>query len=68
MVRHLAPTDQGIPIEIFCFSYDKKWENYEHIQANIFDHLIAAVPYFELEIFELPTGKDFKERTIVINL
>jgi len=60
MVRHLAPTDKGIPIEIFCFSYDKKWENYEHIQADIFDHLLAAIPYFDLEIFELPTGKDLQ--------
>ncbi len=59
MVRHLAPTDKGIPIEIFCFSLDKKWENYEHIQADIFDHLLAAIPYFDLEVFELPTGKDF---------
>ncbi|QQX76282.1 MULTISPECIES: mechanosensitive ion channel family protein [Aequorivita] len=59
MVRHLSPTDKGIPIEIFCFSRDKKWENYEHIQADIFDHLLAAIPYFDLEIFELPTGKDF---------
>ncbi|MEM7186891.1 MAG: mechanosensitive ion channel domain-containing protein [Bacteroidota bacterium] len=58
MVRHLAPTDTGIPIEIFCFCYDKKWENYEHIQADIFDHLISALPYFGLELFELPTGKD----------
>ena len=63
MVRHLAPTDKGIPVEIFCFSYDKKWENYEHIQANIFDHLIAAIPYFDLEIFELPSGNDFKVTT-----
>ncbi|MCB0466143.1 MAG: mechanosensitive ion channel [Aequorivita sp.] len=61
MVRHLAPTDKGIPIEIFCFSYDKKWENYEHIQADIFDHLLAAIPYFDLEIFELPTGKDLQQ-------
>ncbi len=58
MVRHLAPTDKGIPIEIFCFTYDKKWENHERIQADIFDHLIAAVPYFDLEIFESPTGAD----------
>lgn len=58
MVRHLAPTDKGIPIEIFCFSYDKSWENYEHIQADIFDHLIAAVPYFGLELFESPSGVD----------
>lgn len=60
MVRHLAPTDKGIPIEIFCFSNDKKWENYEHIQADIFDHLLAAIPYFGLEIFELPTGNDIQ--------
>lgn len=60
MVRHLAPTDKGIPIEIFCYSYDKTWVNYEHIQANIFDHLLAAIPYFGLEIFELPTGQDFQ--------
>ncbi|MDC7999983.1 mechanosensitive ion channel [Aequorivita todarodis] len=59
MVRHLAPTDKGIPIEIFCFSKDKRWVNYEHIQADIFDHLLAAIPYFDLEVFELPTGKDF---------
>lgn len=59
MVRHLAPTEKGIPVEIFCFSYDKTWENYEHIQADIFDHLIASVPYFGLELFELPTGKDY---------
>lgn len=58
MVRHLAPTEKGIPLEIFCFCYDKRWENYEHIQADIFDHLIAAIPYFGLELFESPTGTD----------
>jgi len=63
-VRHLAPTDKGVPIEIFCYSHDKSWENYEHIQADIFDHLIAAVPFFDLEIFELPTGRDVKDSTI----
>jgi len=59
MVRHLAPTSQGIPIEVFCFSKDKRWEIYEHIQADIFDHIIAAVPYFKLEIFEELSGSDF---------
>lgn len=58
MVRHLAPTSQGIPIEVFCFSKDKRWEIYEHIQADIFDHIIAAVPYFKLEIFEELSGSD----------
>ncbi|WP_313113378.1 mechanosensitive ion channel family protein [Aequorivita sediminis] len=60
MVRHLAPTDKGIPIEIFCFSKDKRWVMYENIQADIFDHLLAAIPYFDLEVFELPTGKDIQ--------
>lgn len=64
MVRHLAPTDKGIPIEIFCFSYDKTWENYEHIQADIFDHLLASIPYFGLEIHESPTGKDISQISI----
>lgn len=59
MVRHLAPTNKGVPLEVYCFSNDQRWENYEHIQADIFDHIIAAVPYFGLELFELPTGKDF---------
>ena len=53
MVRHLQPTDKGIPIEIYCFSKDKTWENYEHIMADIFDHIIASVSYFNLEIYEI---------------
>lgn len=56
MSRQLPPTTQGIPIEIYAFSADKRWENYEYIMADIFDHLIAAVPYFGLEVFELPTS------------
>lgn len=58
MVRHLAPTTQGIPIEIYCFSIDKRWEFFEEITADIFDHLIAAVPYFDLQLFESPAGDD----------
>ncbi len=60
MARQLAPTSQGIPIEIYAFSTDKRWENYEYIMADIFDHLIAAVPYFELELFELPNNGNFQ--------
>ena len=59
MVRCLQSTDKGIPVEVFCFCYDKKWENYEKIQADLFDQILAAVPYFNLELFESPTGKDF---------
>jgi len=59
MVRQLAPGTQGIPLEIYAFSSDKRWKNYEYIVADIFDHVIAAVPYFNLEIFELPSNSSF---------
>lgn len=61
MVRYLQSSDRGIPVEIFCFSYDKVWQNYELIQADIIDHIIASVTYFDLEIFELPSGQDFND-------
>jgi len=61
MVRQLAPTAYGIPLEIYAFSSDKRWQNYEYIMADIFDHIIAAVPYFELEIFEYPNDSNFKK-------
>jgi len=56
MVRQLAPTPQGLPLEIYCFSSDKRWENYEYIMSDIFDHALAAVTYFDLEVYELNTG------------
>lgn len=56
MVRQLAPTAQGLPLEIYCFSSDKRWENYEYIMSDIFDHALAAVNYFDLEIYELNAG------------
>ncbi|MEN8124872.1 MAG: mechanosensitive ion channel domain-containing protein [Bacteroidota bacterium] len=63
MTRQLEPTTQGIPIEIYAFSSDKRWQNYEYIMAEIFDHLIASVPYFNLEIFELPNNLSFKNQS-----
>lgn len=60
MARQLSPTSQGIPLEIYAFSSDKRWQNYEYIMSDIFDHIIAAVPYFDLEIFELPNNSNFK--------
>lgn len=56
MIRQLAPTSKGIPLEVYAFSSDKRWANYEYIMADIFDHLIAAVPYFRLEVFEDISG------------
>ena len=58
MSRQLAPTPHGIPLEIYAFSQDKVWINYERIMADIFDHILASIPYFKLEAFEYPTGKD----------
>lgn len=59
MVRQLQPSSQGLPLEIYAFSKDKRWENYEYIIADIFDHAIAAIPYFDLELFELPSSTTF---------
>jgi miniconductance mechanosensitive channel len=64
MVRQLAPTAQGLPIEIYAFSSDKRWANYEYIMADIFDHLLAAIPYFNLEGFELPSSSNFKSNQV----
>ena len=60
MVRHLQPTEKGIPLEIYCFSKDKTWLNYEHIMADIFDHIMASVAHFDLEIFESITNQKNK--------
>lgn len=57
MVRQLEPTPQGIPMEIYAFSKDQRWVNYEFIIGDIFDHVLAAVKYFDLEIYELTLGK-----------
>jgi miniconductance mechanosensitive channel len=58
LVRHLEPTPQGLPLEIYVFSRDKVWANYEAIQADIFDHLLAVLPEFGLRVFQYPTGHD----------
>jgi miniconductance mechanosensitive channel len=56
MTRQLSPTPQGIPLEIYAFSADKRWENYEYVIADIFDHLLSSLDYFDLEVFELPVS------------
>ena len=61
LVRQLRPAEYGIPIEIYCFSSDKNWGNYEAIQADIFDHLLAVVPLFDLRVFQRPAGTDFQD-------
>jgi miniconductance mechanosensitive channel len=59
MVRQLAPTAEGIPIELYFFTKSTEWGEYEQIQADVFDHLLASVHLFNLEVFESPTGADF---------
>ena len=63
MVRHLAPTEKGLPIQLYCFAATTAWEEYEKIQADLFDHLLAVIPFFGLKVFQNPTGSDF--RTLV---
>lgn len=58
LVRQLAMEDRGIPIEIYCFTQTTAWLEYEDIQADIFDHLLAGASYFGLEIFQQPSGSD----------
>jgi miniconductance mechanosensitive channel len=58
LCRHLQPTAQGIPLEIYAFSNDKRFENYEYMMSDIFDHILASVIYFDLEIFEMPSTKN----------
>jgi miniconductance mechanosensitive channel len=59
MVRQLAPTSEGVPLEVYVFVKDKVWVNYERIMSDIFDHLLAAIPYFKLECFEYASGSKF---------
>ncbi|MEN7546574.1 mechanosensitive ion channel family protein [Rapidithrix thailandica] len=60
MVRPLEPTPRGIPLEVYGFTNDTYWPNYERIQADIFDHLIAVTQDFDLEVYQEPTGLDFQ--------
>jgi miniconductance mechanosensitive channel len=60
MVRHLQPTERGLPIQIYAFSQEIQWKFYEKVQADIFDHILAVVPEFDLRIFQNPSGDDFR--------
>ena len=61
LVRQLSPQSDGLPIEIYVFSNDTNWVNYESIQSDIFDHLLAIIPEFDLKVFQNPTGNDFRK-------
>ncbi len=61
LVRQLQAGEHGLPIEIYVFSTDNRWANYEAIQSDIFDHLYAVLPEFGLRVFQSPTGADFSQ-------
>ncbi|WDF67879.1 mechanosensitive ion channel [Sphingobacterium oryzagri] len=61
MVRQLAPTEHGLPLELYMFAASTEWIFYENTMANIFDHLFAAIKYFDLEVFELPASDDLRQ-------
>jgi len=60
LVRQLPPGQHGLPIEVYVFSKDQVWANYEAIQADIFDHILSVVPEFDLRVYQNPTGADFR--------
>ena len=59
-VRQLQPTAQGMPVELYFFSADTAWLKYEHLQAEVFDHVLAMLHVFDLKVFQSPTGLDFQ--------
>jgi len=61
MARQLQPTEKGVPVQLYAFTKTQEWAKYEVVIGDIFDHLLAAVPYFELEVFEAPAGSDMRK-------
>ena len=64
LIRQLSPSENGLPIEIYVFCKDTNWTAYEAIQADIFDHILAVVPEFDLRVFQEPSGSDFQKITL----
>ena len=60
LVRQLQPTEHGLPIELYMFTSDTRWAVYEDIMSDIFDHLLSAIKYFKLEVFEAPASDDIR--------
>lgn len=67
MVRQLEATEKGVPLEVYCFSSIQAWVDYERIQSDMFDHILAAVSQFDLEVFENPAGSDWHQMTLKQN-
>ncbi|MFR0675490.1 hypothetical protein ACLUUI_16225 [Enterobacterales bacterium AW_CKDN230030176-1A_HGKHYDSX7] len=60
MVRQMEPTAQGVPLEIYCFTSTRVWAEYERIQGDIFDYLLAVLPEFGLGVYQQPSGADWR--------
>lgn len=61
MVRQLQPTDHGLPMELYFFCALKEWVPYERVQSDVFDHVLAIIPEFDLQVFQSPSGRDFRQ-------
>jgi len=61
LIRHLPPSSEGLPVEIYVFCRDKVWANYEAVQADVFDHVLAVVQEFDLRVFQYPSGFDLRK-------
>ena len=59
IIRELGPSPTGLPVEVYVFTKTTKWNEYERIQGEIFDHLLAAAAFFDLRVFQQPSGADF---------
>lgn len=68
MVRQLAPTEYGIPIQIYAFSANKEWIKYENIQSDIFDHVFAVVTMFDLKIYQKPSSYTIEKVNDIANV
>jgi miniconductance mechanosensitive channel len=67
LVRQLSPTADGLPLEVYCFTNTVVWAEYESIQSDIFDHLLAIIPEFGLKLFQHPGGTDVQMAALSIN-
>ncbi len=67
LVRQLEPTDRGLPIQIYVFASTTVWTEYEKIQSDLFDHILAVIPEFDLKVFQNPTGNDLEKAMSKIN-
>lgn len=67
LVRHLQPSEKGIPIEVYFFSNRQAWAEYEDLQSDVFDHVLAVIPLFDLKVFQIPSGKSIEKALKTIN-